>query len=73
MLDGALRRIEAELFAQDWAEARARVGEGVGVGDLARTPAQRRADAAVEMARRAGAMPAGGAAAGAVGQRVGGL
>jgi hypothetical protein len=28
-------------------------------GDLARTPAQRRADALVEMARRAGAVPAG--------------
>ena len=59
VLDRALRRIEEELFATDWAEARARVGEGVCAGDLARSPAQRRADAAVEMARRAGAMPPG--------------
>jgi Domain of unknown function (DUF222)/HNH endonuclease len=59
VLDRALRRIEAELVARDWAEARARVGEGVCAADLARRPAQRRADAAVEMARRAGAMPPG--------------
>jgi hypothetical protein len=55
----ALRRIEDELFAADWAEARARVGEGVSVADLARTPAQRRADALVEMARRAGSVAPG--------------
>jgi hypothetical protein len=35
------------------------VGEGACAADLARTPAQRRADALVEMARRAGAVPAG--------------
>ena len=35
---GALRRIEAELFAADWAEAKERVGEGVRACDLARTP-----------------------------------
>jgi hypothetical protein len=55
----ALRRIEDELFAADWADARARSGESVSVADLARTPPQRRADALVEMARRAGAVPAG--------------
>ena len=59
VLDGALRRIEDELFAHDWAQARARVGEAVCAADLARNPAQRRADAAVEMARRAGAMAPG--------------
>jgi hypothetical protein len=59
VLERALRHVEAELFATDWAEARARVGEGVCACDLARTPAQRRADAAVELARRAGAMPPG--------------
>ncbi len=59
ILDKVLRRIEDELFAADWAEAKARVGEGVCVADLGRTPAQRRADALVEMARRAGAMPPG--------------
>ncbi|MGI8982995.1 MAG: hypothetical protein ACR2HM_00420, partial [Acidimicrobiales bacterium] len=47
------------FFEADWAEARQRVGERVCVGDLARTPAQRRADALVEMARRSMAMPAG--------------
>ena len=55
-----LRRIEDELFATDWAEARARVGDDVQVADLARTPAQRRADALVEMAIRAGTAPAHG-------------
>jgi len=59
VLQRTLNDIEDELFAADWAEARARVGEGVGAADLARRPAQRRADAAVEMARRAGAMPPG--------------
>jgi hypothetical protein len=54
-----LGRIEKELFEADWAEARERVGENVSTSDVARTPAQRRADALVEMARRAGAMPAG--------------
>jgi hypothetical protein len=56
---GALRRIEDELFTADWAEARARVGDGVTAADLTRTPAQRRADALVEMARRSGAVPPG--------------
>jgi hypothetical protein len=55
----ALGRIEDGLFAADWAAARDRGGEGVTVVDLARTPAQRRADALVELARRAGAVPAG--------------
>jgi hypothetical protein len=55
----ALKRIEEELFEADWAEAKARLGEGVSGADLARRPAQRRADALVEMARRASAMPAG--------------
>ncbi len=36
-----LGRIDDPFFDSDWAEAKARVGEGVGVGDLARTPAQR--------------------------------
>ncbi len=54
-----LERIEKELFDADWAEAKARVGDDVRITDLARTAAQRRADAAVEMARRAGAVPDG--------------
>jgi len=55
----AIGQIEHQLFVTDWAEARERVGDGVSVADLARTPAQRRADALVEMATRAGAVPAG--------------
>lgn len=55
----ALAGIEHELFVADWAAARDRVGDAVSVADLARTPAQRRADAMVEMARRAGAVPEG--------------
>ena len=54
-----LERIEQELFDADWVEAKARVGEGVCAADLRRTPAQRRHDALVEMARRSAAMPAG--------------
>jgi hypothetical protein len=59
IFEGELRRIEQQLFEADWAEARARVGPGVCAADLSRTPAQRRADAVVEMARRSGAVPAG--------------
>ncbi len=55
----ALKAIEEDFFAADWAEARSRVGEGVCAADLARSPAQRRADALVEMARRAMALPPG--------------
>src|SRR5207302_10679764 len=54
-----LKRREQELFDADWAEARKRVGPGVCAADLWRTPAQRRADAVVEMARRSGAVPEG--------------
>jgi hypothetical protein len=55
----ALGRIEREAFAADWAEARTRAGAELTVSGLARTPSQRRADALVEMARRAGAVPPG--------------
>ncbi len=55
----ALKTIEEELFASDWAEAKARVGEGVCGADLCRRPSQRLADALVEMARRAMAVAAG--------------
>jgi hypothetical protein len=55
-----LERIGDELFKADWAEAKARVGDGVNASHLARTPAQRRADALVEMARRSGGGTGGG-------------
>ncbi len=54
-----LRRLEDELFEADWADAKSRIGDGVAAADLARSPAQRRADALVEMARRAAAAPPG--------------
>jgi hypothetical protein len=56
----ALGRIERELFEADWAEARARLGEAATAADLRRTPAQRRADALVEMAKRAMTAPRDG-------------
>jgi GNAT superfamily N-acetyltransferase len=54
-----MKRIERQLFEADWAEAKARLGDDVCATDLRRTPAQRRADALVEMATRSAAMPAG--------------
>jgi hypothetical protein len=48
---GMLRRVEQELFASDWSDREASLP--------LRTPAQRRADALVELSRRAGAVPAG--------------
>lgn len=47
-----LERLEKELFEEDWAEARARVGPNACAGDLRRTPAQRRLDALTLMATR---------------------
>jgi hypothetical protein len=55
----ALERIETELWKQDWADARERLGETATEVDLARTRAQRRYDALIEMARRATSAPAG--------------
>ena len=57
---GELERIEAELFAADWAAAKEVHGEATTVADLARTPRQRRHDALVEMAVRSATAPAGG-------------
>jgi hypothetical protein len=56
----ALRRIYDELFAADWAEAKAIHGDDICVDHLARTPTQRRADALTEMARRSATTPANG-------------
>ena len=54
-----LQAIEQELFEADWAEAKERLGRDPLVTELGRTPAQRRADAMVEMAIRARTAPAG--------------
>jgi Domain of unknown function (DUF222) len=59
-VDAALRRIEQELFDADWAAARAEHGDAATAGQLARTPAQRRHDALVELAERAVTAPADG-------------
>ncbi len=55
----ALRRIEQELWEADWAEARDRLGPDALQRDLARSNAQRRYDALIEMARRSAAVPEG--------------
>jgi hypothetical protein len=57
---GELGRLEGRLFEADWAEAAERLGRDPRVTELARTPAQRRADALVEMATRSGTAPAHG-------------
>jgi hypothetical protein len=56
----ALRRIEQEFFDADWQQAKAERGDAVTIDRLWRTPAQRRADALVEMAVRASTAPADG-------------
>ena len=58
VVDNGLKRVEQELFDADWAEARARLGATATTSDLARSAAQRRADALVELVRRAAAVPA---------------
>ncbi len=63
IVDQALRTIERELFLADWAAARAQLGADPSAEQLAEctpTPAQRRADALVELARRALTAPADG-------------
>jgi hypothetical protein len=52
IVSGELGRIEEEFFKADWARAREERGGNPSVEDLWRTPAQRRADALVEMAAR---------------------
>ena len=55
-----LERLERHLFEVDWAAAKAIHGDATTVSDLARTSAQRRHDALVEMARRSATAPANG-------------
>ena len=49
---GELARIEKDLFDADWADAKAVHGDDTRPEHLIRSPAQRRADALTEMARR---------------------
>jgi Domain of unknown function (DUF222)/HNH endonuclease len=51
-VDHELTRLNDELFEADWAEAKAGLGRDPKAHELCRTPAQRRADALVEMALR---------------------
>jgi len=60
IVDETLADIERDLFEADWAAAKAEHGDEVSLDRLARTPAQRRADALVEMAVRARTAPADG-------------
>ena len=60
IVNETLTIIERELFEADWAEAKARLGRDPLIVDLCRTPAQRRADALVEMAIRARTAPRDG-------------
>jgi hypothetical protein len=52
-----LARIEQRLFITEWNDAKRRLGRDPTVADMARTPAQRRADALVEMATRSATAP----------------
>jgi hypothetical protein len=60
IVGGELERLEQEMFEADWSEAKERLGCEPTVGDLTRTPGQRRADALVEMASRSQTAPVGG-------------
>ncbi|MGQ0432143.1 MAG: DUF222 domain-containing protein [Microthrixaceae bacterium] len=60
IVHGTLSMIERELFEADWTEAKERLGFEPMTMQLCRTPAQRRADALVEMATRARTAPADG-------------
>jgi hypothetical protein len=55
-----LARLEHKLFEEDWAEAKERLGTEPKLHELARTSAQRRADALVEMAVRSKNAPEAG-------------
>ena len=57
-----LCRLEEQLFRADWREAQERLGRDPLANELSRTPAQRRHDALVEMARRSTRPVAGKAA-----------
>ena len=60
IVSGELNRLEHDLFEADCAEAKERLGRPARLDELARTSAQRRADALVEMATRSASAPADG-------------
>jgi Domain of unknown function (DUF222)/HNH endonuclease len=57
---GELNRLEHDMFEADCAEAKERLGRTARFDELARTSAQRRADALVEMAARSSSAPSDG-------------
>jgi uncharacterized protein DUF222/HNH endonuclease len=60
IVSNELNRLEHDLFEVDCAEAKERLGRPARLDELARTSAQRRADALVEMATRSATAPADG-------------
>ena len=60
IVSGELNRLEHDLFEADCAQAKERLGRTARIDELARTSAQRRADALVEMATRSASAPADG-------------
>ena len=58
--NGEVSRIEQQMWKQDWAEAKERLGRNPHAGELCRTVGQRRLDAAVEMANRSSQAEDGG-------------
>jgi hypothetical protein len=60
IVSSELNRLEHDLFEADCAEAKERLGHTARIDQLARTAAQRRADAMVEMATRSRTAPADG-------------
>ncbi len=60
IVSAELNRLEHALFEADCAEAKDRLGRTAHLDELARTSAQRRADALVEMATRSRSAPADG-------------
>jgi hypothetical protein len=58
IVSNELVRLEQALFEADWARAKAELGREPKLYELWRTPAQRRADALVEMATRSACTPA---------------
>jgi hypothetical protein len=59
IIEKAVKKFSDELFEEDWQEAKERLGRDPRPSELARTPAQRRLDAMVEICRRALALPPG--------------
>jgi hypothetical protein len=60
IVSSELNRLEHTLFEADCAQAKERLGRTARIDELARTSAQRRADALVEMATRSRSAPADG-------------